>query len=355
MIGAYDFASGPSADETSVIEVRDRSRLRSRVTRMAVVFGTAGVMAALVIASPVRDSFAGHVADASVSGTGAPSVPATEASVSAQQASEPATDAAVEDEAAKQAAQAKAEEEAKRKAEEEAAKRKAAEAEAKRKEEAARLAAASATIAYDKRGLRVAHRCNVAEALDGAGSAWGVEADVREADESGDVKLYQTEDGEFRLSTLLATCKERGQVVILDMKDGSDAALVVGKVRDAGMLANVRFQVTSVDAARRLRELDRNCLVWLLSGSETDEAQALSALGSSSDLFCGINIWGGDMSVEQASSVAGLVHGMTGSVGKPMELCLYSSDSADDVYGMDEAFADAGVNLLMCGKVYLVP
>lgn len=210
----------------------------------------------------------------------------------------------------------------------------------------------SAAVVAERQGsaLRAVHRCNSDEVLERSEGAWAVEVDVRDATEGGDVEVWHDEESRsgLMLSKVLDTCRERGQVVILDTIHGCDMAAVVHMVAERGMFSQTRFQVMDVGDAYALRAIDGRCLVWLLNGTGgSGETLRLADVDELSDVICGVNVCGrlvGD-SVSM-DALAGLC-GRSGCGGSPLEVCVFAYGDRSDVYGLDESLYGVGVSVLM--------
>lgn len=199
--------------------------------------------------------------------------------------------------------------------------------------------------------FRATHRCNSLARVDESMGAWGVEVDVRESTDTGDVLIWHDEDhADFSglyLKAFLSLCSARGQVAILDMSHGSDAAAVVAAVDAAGMFDHTRFQVSTIEEARELVDLDGRCLVWLLNGSGTDgETVRVDELCEGCDAIVGVNICG-KVVADNVFEMSMLIHGIPGRTGAPLEMCLFAYGNRSDVYGLDDVCAASGVDVLM--------
>ena len=196
---------------------------------------------------------------------------------------------------------------------------------------------------------RIAHKSNVAEKVDAAKSAWGIEFDVQEYDsDMDDIHLYHDSDGGYTLKSALNKCKERGQKAILDMKDSSNYGETVRIVKELEMLDSVYFQVSDTEQARKLYDIDHGCMCWFLNGAGTsDEELRLTEMEKGAWLFSGVSICGSSLSADEAADVVAKIHSWNGFGDKPLTVCLFSYGETSSVYDNDAAYKAAHVDYLM--------
>ena len=193
---------------------------------------------------------------------------------------------------------------------------------------------------------RLAHQKNSAERVADAYRFDGIEVDVRETGENGDIALYHDEYHGLTLQMFLESCKENGQLAILDMKSGSNYEDVVNCVTAMEMIPQTIFQVGKGVQAEEIRGYNGEARCWLLNGVGSEYYLRLQVLEDYAEYFEGLNVCGSVLWPELAEDCIAAVHEIEGTAG-PMTVCVFAYGAHDNVYNGDEIYEKYGADYLM--------